>query len=275
MKPDNATDKTVTWTSSDPAVATVDGGKVTAVKAGTATITAKAGDKTATCAVTVKEHILASLFGNYDFYGMLLAYDDEEDELYFDYFKWGMTISPYEGSDTRVWIDNVTLFNAYFKEYFEHGDVYAEVSEDMTTINIPVPQQVASTAWVFEMDEPYILYKMIFDYETFDFSYIKSAGNITFKLYNDGSWRTKDVYGFATPSVVKDGMLLYYYMNCFSDLDDDYPTAFVKKKVSGPTLQAAPAKSKAAKRVFTMPRNRKELVHAPLLPENFSRKLNK
>ena len=53
VKPDNATDKTVTWSSSNTAVATVKDGKVTAVKAGTATITAKAGDKSATCAVTV------------------------------------------------------------------------------------------------------------------------------------------------------------------------------------------------------------------------------
>ena len=54
VAPDNATDKTVTWTSDKPAVATVDAtGKVTAVAEGTATITAKAGDKTATCKVTV------------------------------------------------------------------------------------------------------------------------------------------------------------------------------------------------------------------------------
>ena len=43
----------VTWSSSDPTVAKVEGGKVTALKDGTATITAKAGEKTATCKVTV------------------------------------------------------------------------------------------------------------------------------------------------------------------------------------------------------------------------------
>ena len=60
VKPDNATNKTVTWSSDKTSVATVDAnGKVTAVAEGTATITAKAGDKTATCSVTVKKNVIA------------------------------------------------------------------------------------------------------------------------------------------------------------------------------------------------------------------------
>ena len=58
VAPDDATDKTVTWTSSDATVATVsDEGVVTAVAAGTATITVTTTDgaKTATCTVTVAE----------------------------------------------------------------------------------------------------------------------------------------------------------------------------------------------------------------------------
>ena len=52
--PEDAVNKTVTWSSSNKSVATVDSnGKVTGVKAGTATITAKAGDRTATCEVKV------------------------------------------------------------------------------------------------------------------------------------------------------------------------------------------------------------------------------
>ena len=56
ITPDNATDKSVTWESSAPGVATVDtSGKVTAVAPGTATNTATTedGSKTATCVVTV------------------------------------------------------------------------------------------------------------------------------------------------------------------------------------------------------------------------------
>lgn len=55
VTPKNATNKKVTYTSSNKTVATVfQNGKVTGKKAGTATITAKCGSKKATCKVTVK-----------------------------------------------------------------------------------------------------------------------------------------------------------------------------------------------------------------------------
>ena len=55
VSPENATDKTVTWSSSDNGVVTVEAGKITAKKVGTATITATAGEHSATCTVTVTE----------------------------------------------------------------------------------------------------------------------------------------------------------------------------------------------------------------------------
>ncbi len=57
VEPDNATNKNVNWESSDTSIATVDAsGKVTAISAGSATITATAADgsgKSASCSVTV------------------------------------------------------------------------------------------------------------------------------------------------------------------------------------------------------------------------------
>lgn len=55
VTPSNATNKTVTWATSNASVATVSGGKVTAVGPGTATITATtSGGQKATCTVTVR-----------------------------------------------------------------------------------------------------------------------------------------------------------------------------------------------------------------------------
>ena len=53
--PNNATDKTITWSTSNSSVATVRNGEVTAVAEGSATITVTTndGNKTATCTVTV------------------------------------------------------------------------------------------------------------------------------------------------------------------------------------------------------------------------------
>lgn len=63
VTPESATTKDVTWSSSDDTVAAVDKGTVKALKAGTATITAKTADgsgKSASCTVTVNSGISAN-----------------------------------------------------------------------------------------------------------------------------------------------------------------------------------------------------------------------
>lgn len=71
--PDNATDKTVTWSSSAADVATVADGRVKAVAEGKAVIKASAGGKEATCEVTVTvpvvyvEYVSVDIYGDYSF----------------------------------------------------------------------------------------------------------------------------------------------------------------------------------------------------------------
>ena len=60
--PVDATDPTVSWSSSDKTVATVVNGAVKGIAVGIATITAKAGEKTATCEVTVSDVIPSTDF---------------------------------------------------------------------------------------------------------------------------------------------------------------------------------------------------------------------
>ena len=121
VTPSNATDKTVTWTSSNTGVATVSNGTVTAVAEGTATITAKTSNgKTATATVTVE--------------GKKMTYIDNG--VYFEKPSgWGSTINAYiyggasETQITGAWPG---------KAMKEVGDgVYAyEFTTDLTNVKV-------------------------------------------------------------------------------------------------------------------------------------------
>ena len=99
VMPEDATDKTVTWTSSNPNVATVDAtGKVHAVIPGEATITAIAGDKSAICKITVKNMISGSI--SYETTSVEKNYGDAA--FIHPLTNTGDGVVSYESSDTKV-----------------------------------------------------------------------------------------------------------------------------------------------------------------------------
>lgn len=76
--PEDATDKTVTWTSSNSEIASVDNdGLVTAIAAGEATITASCGEVTATCTITVTSNAL-SAGGDFEYEGVIYTVIDAD-----------------------------------------------------------------------------------------------------------------------------------------------------------------------------------------------------
>ena len=176
-----------------------------------------------TCTVTIKDldHPLSSMFGDYEFGSVFNTSSG------YGYNTWEMTITPVEGYSDRIWIDKITIFQSsnYYGSYIPDGAVYAIVSDDMSTITIPVPQKMGSTAAAaFSVDENFVLYK--YDGSNVNADFITSDDVITFTLQDDGSYRTFDSYGLATESYVADGWF-WYYMNCFGSFNANYPTYFV------------------------------------------------
>lgn len=101
--PDNATDKTVTWSSDNEAVATVVDGVVTPVSKGTATITATSGGKSDTCTVTVKQLYSITFTGSYSNATLVMEY--------------------YEGD---TWNDMAAKYPTYIKIYSGHPAFYTD-----------------------------------------------------------------------------------------------------------------------------------------------------
>lgn len=80
VAPEDATNKTVIWTSSDTEVATVDDGLILAIKEGGVIITATAGDKSATCVVAVKHDTMkdAIVFADNNVKAVLVSVFDSD-----------------------------------------------------------------------------------------------------------------------------------------------------------------------------------------------------
>ena len=111
--PENATNKSVTWSSSDPSVATVNDGNITPAGPGTTKITVKTvdGNKTAECSLTVKQPVTIP---NYVLHGLYNGQTDWTDKE--------MIINPY--STTEYMIQGVSLHaNDVFKIHM-YGDTW-------------------------------------------------------------------------------------------------------------------------------------------------------
>lgn len=179
--------------------------------------------KNLTVTIADNDHPLAAILGDYTMKGI------SNSSSGYGYYTWDLTLSPYEGNTTRVWINYTAPFFTpdFYGKFAPHAEVYGVVSSDLKTITIPCPQPVQSTAKeAFGLDEPFLFLK--YDGNNLNAAFISGASEVVFKQQEDGSFVTTDSYGYATSSTLADGWL-YYYLNVFGGFNANYPAFFIKK----------------------------------------------
>ncbi len=177
VTPSNATDKSVTWSSSNISVATVSSsGLVTAKSAGTATITCKANDgsgKSASCKVTVEStptnpdiYITSIQSGNADLTSLT-----QKDKLSLTaaFMNYGATATV----STRLWVfdqDMQTVVYSNTQTSTFYGNSLTTVSMDYALTDIPAGKYFASILYYDEWERNTWLYssKYLVDIEIVD-----------------------------------------------------------------------------------------------------------
>lgn len=147
--PENATNKIITWSSSDESVVTVDTwGSITAVALGTATITAATvdGNKTATCQVTVKDPVTTLATPAAVDLGLSVKWASfnlgaTRPEESGNYYSWGETEPKTEfGFDTYKWFDPYSDELTKYNNDSEYGlvdDLYLlEADDDVAHVKL-------------------------------------------------------------------------------------------------------------------------------------------
>ena len=157
INPSNATNKTVTWTSKDNNIATVSNGKITGVKAGTTTITASAGGKTASVEVVVRDKGSASCgYGdaNYNTQYVLSVNLIKNNCAVNPNGTYNEVSSVVAKEYSKVTNDLIAMGLSTQANYFEHKERYSNIKNTAGTGLVGI--QITMTITVIDPSNPYV-----------------------------------------------------------------------------------------------------------------------
>ena len=218
--PGNATNQNVVWTSSNPAVARVANGVVTAITAGDATITAQAGSKTATCEVSIRERgVLINgvewAKTNIDMPNTFAA----TPESYGMFYQWGRNIgwsenSPLVSSNGTAWNSTAYDGNTWTQENDPSPSGWRlPTLEDLQSL---LDETKVASEWTTQNG---VDGRKFTDIATGASIFLPAAGQ---RNYNYGSLNYRGNYGYYWSS--RENSAPYaYYMNFYSTGQDTNP----------------------------------------------------
>ena len=198
VAPDNATDKTVTWSSDNEAAATVTDGVVHAVAMGTAIITAKAGDKKATCTVTVTLGLATPLTVEAITQGKITVTSPKSGMKYSK--DGGVTKLPVSANPTNIPVaagEKVAFYGTDPSVTNYHG-TYIYGTDDGGTFKCKVYGNIMSLL-----------------FEDFATNYNTLPANNTFRSLFNGNTKLTDASGLLLPAMTLAGYCYYQmFYNC-------------------------------------------------------------
>ena len=178
--------------------------------------------------ITDTDHPLSAMFGDW-----ALVYTAEdwisetETDLYYDEVPFKM--SAYDGDPTKVWFSTLLPGGEWYSGYIGVTSVYGEVSEDMSTIRIPVPQAMpkATPGNMFGSYAGQVLKLYSWPGYWDGANPSTEAGYITFTYDEaEGVYFTEDSWGAATDEICE---WFYTDFNVITDAAADGEPTYIYK----------------------------------------------